>query len=100
MESQSLLRSDVYKFHTEYMAKFPASTVSNKMKSDVSMKVINNVIEKIHTNNLTIQKADKGNVLVIESKEDLMHKILTFLSNPIFSELKTALTARFHTEKF
>ena len=43
-----------------------------------------NTIDKIQQNNLSISKADKGNVLVIESKDTIITKTNNFLSDPNF----------------
>ena len=59
------------------------------------MKHINNIIRKIKSNNLTINKADKGNVLTIEDKDVLKNKTLQFLDNPNFVKLKTDPTSRY-----
>ena len=41
------------------------------------------VVNKIKSNNLTVSKADKDNVLTIQDKEELQNKTLEFLNNPI-----------------
>ena len=54
-----------------------------------------NVIKKVKDNNLTINNADKGNVLVIENKDKLRDKTLDFLNNKVFVKLKSDPTQRF-----
>ena len=57
-----------------------------------------NVIRKIKDNNLTVDKADKGNILIIFPKNQLIDKTLTFLSDPNFQLLKSDPTSRFQTQ--
>ena len=55
-------------------------------------------INKISLNNLTVQKADKGNILVIDSKDNITNKTLQFLADLNFIELESDLASRFQNE--
>ena len=78
-----------------FINKIPAKGTTRNKKS---VKPINNIIRKIKSNNLTINKADKGNVLTIEDKDVLKNKTLQFLDNPNFVKLKTDPTSRYPKE--
>ena len=57
---------------------------TDNMKPNISVSTINSVIDKVHTNNVSVQQAGKSNVLVIESNVNLTHKTTAFLSDSIF----------------
>ena len=61
-------------------------------------KIKNNTIKKIKQKTLTIDKADKGNVLVINSKSTLIDKTLHFLKDDDFQILKFNPTPKYQTE--
>ena len=63
-------------------------TTHNKTKQikqpgpeNFSKKTFLNTVKKIQDNNLIIDKADKGNIITINTKDNLEDKISTFLSN-------------------
>ena len=67
----------------------------NEVKINNDNKLFNSVVKKIKQNNLVINDADKGNVITIESKDDLVNKTEEFLNNPNFTKVKTDPTNRF-----
>ena len=72
---------------------------NNKIKKDVfSHQIIKNTIKKIQQNNLSVSRADKGNVLVIASKNMIIDKTNQFLSDPNFQLLVSDPTSRFQQE--
>ena len=56
---------------------------NKKVDNNISTKQFSNIIKKIRDNNLTVNKADKGNILTIENKNTLDQKTQTFLENPL-----------------
>ena len=46
----------------------------NKIHNAISTKEFNNIIQKIQNNNLTVNKADKGNIITIEDRNILEQK--------------------------
>ena len=61
-------------------------------------KTMRQVLQKVKDNNLTIGKADKGNIITIDSKDNIIQKTNTFLENPIYMKLKSDPTARFQKQ--
>ena len=59
---------------------------------------IKKIVEKIRDNNLTVNNADKGNIIVIEEKNQLQNKTKEFLNNPKFKKLKSDPTARYQNQ--
>ena len=55
-------------------------------------------MRKIKDNNLTIDKADKGNIITIDYITNKILKTNTFLDNPIYFKLKSDPTSRFHKQ--
>ena len=62
-----------------YIISKPSSTVYARRQ----------VLQKVKDNNLTIGKADKGNIITIDSKDNIIKKTNTFLENPIYMKLKS-----------
>ena len=60
-----------------------------------SYKIFQQTVNKIKENKLTINKADKGNIITIENKENLIKKTNNFLNNNKFHTLKSDPTNRF-----
>ena len=72
---------------------------SNNNKSYTNnQKKFKDLIKKIKDNNLTINTADKGNIIVIENKDQLKEKINNFLDNDNFEKLKSDPTLRFQNK--
>ena len=74
------------------------NNTTKENNSIFSPKVFNEVISKIKDNNLTINKADKGNIITIDNKNNLKQKITIFLTNENFIKLKSDPTNRFQNE--
>ena len=74
----------------------------NKNNKNINQTIpkenIKTIINKVKTNNLTINKADKGNIITIQDKDELKHKILQFLNNPNYHVIKTDPTNRYQKE--
>ena len=71
---------------------------NKKPNSIIPVTEVNNIIKKIKNNNLTINKADKGNIVTIEDKNILNQKTLTFLENPLYNKLRSDPTHKFQNE--
>ena len=67
-------------------------------KNSKQNKNIKPLINKIKDNNLTINKADKCNVLTIQNKNTLLEKTIDFLNNPIYLKSKNDPTARYQKD--
>ena len=71
------------------------STKNNNNNNKLDFR---NLLQKIKDNNLTVNKADKGNIITIENKDDQLQKVEQFLDNSNFEKLKSDPTNRFQTE--
>ena len=82
---QPVIRSEICKVlnRFSYNTSIPYST----------SKPILDVINKISQNNLIVQKADKVNILVIDSRDNITNKTMQFLSDPNFTQLKSDPTS-------
>ena len=73
--------------------------LTNQKSNNVfSNKTFQNVIKKVKDNNLTINNADKGNIITIENKDKQKQKIKTFLNNSIYKKLNSDPTKKYQKE--
>ena len=85
---------------SQEIKKLKNQKISNNKTSDelIQVKQIKNIIKKIREKNLTVNIADKGNIITIENKDKLYQKTNTFLENPLYSKLKSDPTQKYQNE--
>ena len=71
---------------------------NRKTNQQIPNNNIKNIIQKVINNNLTINKADKGNIIMIQDKDELKNKVLQFLNNPNYNIIKTDPTNRYQKD--
>ena len=54
------------------------NSINKKLNKFIQTKKNINIIKKIKDNNLTVNKADKGNIITIENKDKLDQKTSSF----------------------
>ena len=67
----------------------------SKKRNDFDYNTLKTALDKIKNHDLTVGKADKGNIITIESKEQKNQKTLSFLDNLNYTKLKSDPTNRF-----
>ena len=106
MDSEHIIQSNNIPNKTDLRYQFSheiKKTINNKqpyekLHNNISIKKLNHIISKIQQNNLTVNNADKGNIITIENKHILKQKTNTFLDSPLYQKLKTDPTCKFQSE--
>ena len=95
IKNKEALKYQIHKITDQYIQKnlHNKNTLQNQNNNKIK-----SVVNKIKTNNLTVSKADKGNVLTIQDKDVLQNKTLEYLNNPIYKKSKTDPTTRYQKE--
>ena len=95
IQNKEALRYQIEKITDQYIQKNlqTINTCLNDNRRNLKM-----VVDKIKANNLTVSKADKGNVLTIQNIDVLQNKTEEFLNNPLYKKSKIDPTNRYQKE--